>query len=271
MENALASQSVEQDTLSPLNEQEEADLAVCEADIGCGLQSFIEVGRALQKIRDERLYRSKHPTFADYCFVRWNIGRAHAGRCIDASVVAGFLSPIGDIVVRESQVRPLTRVRDAEGKLDRKTIVKLWNRAVEMSSGDAERGKRVTAKTVEMVVAPLIKRRLHEKAVERFRDHRSSGRPRIAKNAAVPIRMAGGMIPTVTLQLPLNNPQATVGSMASNFDKAYIQAVVEGLQWYLEHGHIQHTFGFPEDTSEPADSSSMPVTEQADADVQAVN
>jgi hypothetical protein len=50
--------------------------------------------------------------------------------------------------------------------------------------------------------------------------------------------MAGGMIPTVSLQLPLNNPRATVGALVSNFDSAYIEAVATGLQRYLENGYV---------------------------------
>jgi hypothetical protein len=257
METALVASSEGQTAPVPLDEQEERDLIMCEEIIGRGIQSFVEVGRALQTVKEARLYRAEYKTFEDYCRERWQIGRAHANRYIDASAVARILSPIGDIPTKESQVRPLTRVRKADGGLDDNMIVKLWNRAVNQASADVTGNRVVTAKIVERLVAPLIKRRRREEVIERARRHNSCG-PRIAKGAAAPIRMAGGMIPMVTLQLPLNNPQATVGALASNFNRAYIEAVAAGLQRYLENGHTDPivTPPSPEVTGEVASSGS---------------
>lgn len=36
------------------------------------LTTFWKVGRALAQIRDERLYRTTHGTFEDYCRERWD-------------------------------------------------------------------------------------------------------------------------------------------------------------------------------------------------------
>jgi hypothetical protein len=46
-------------------------LAQCEGVIERGMKSFIEVGTALLKIRDERLYRENYGTFEEYCRKRW--------------------------------------------------------------------------------------------------------------------------------------------------------------------------------------------------------
>lgn len=93
--------------LSPI---EITDLAIAEDTIRAGLDSFVRVGEALARIRDGRLYRGTHETFAAYCEDRWKMGRSHAYRMIDASEVAANLSPMGDTVpapTSERQLRPL--------------------------------------------------------------------------------------------------------------------------------------------------------------------
>jgi hypothetical protein len=241
METALAAPAAGLTELKSLSEQEQADLVTCEETIGRGLGAFLEVGRALLAIRDGRLYRARHATFEDYCRERWQISRAHANRYIDASTVAGVLSPIGDVPSRESHVRPLTRVRDDDGNLDEKMIVRLWKRALDEANTDVRTGaKQISAKIVERVVTPLLQRRKWRRRLAAPPRHAPNRARRIARDAAVPERMAGGMVPTVTLQLPMTDPQATVGALASNFDRSYVQAVVEGLQRYLEAGRAGH-------------------------------
>ena len=55
-------------------------LTECEAVIERGLRTFVEVGEALLRIRDERLYRETHGTFEDYCRERWAMRREVADR-----------------------------------------------------------------------------------------------------------------------------------------------------------------------------------------------
>jgi hypothetical protein len=72
-------------------------LAVLEATVDAGVQTFIDVGNALAEIRDSRLYRQTHARFADYLRERWDMSRAQGYRLIDAASVAGLLvSPMGD-------------------------------------------------------------------------------------------------------------------------------------------------------------------------------
>jgi len=66
-----------------------------------GLATFVEVGQALMKIRDARLYRETHETFESYCRERWGWSRRHANRTIQAAEVAGVLGPMGPIAYRE--------------------------------------------------------------------------------------------------------------------------------------------------------------------------
>ncbi|MGK7897256.1 MAG: hypothetical protein AB4372_27470 [Xenococcus sp. (in: cyanobacteria)] len=77
-------------------------------------QSFYLAGKALQQLRDERLYRSTHSTFEDYCLERFGFHRRHSYNLIGAALVVDNLSVIECaqfvhiLPTRESQCRPLT-------------------------------------------------------------------------------------------------------------------------------------------------------------------
>lgn len=81
-------------------------LATCEAAVDGLRLAFWAAGKALQVIRDARLYRETHGTFEDYVEQRWDMSRAQAYRLIDAWRLAERLSPIGDRL-NEGQVREL--------------------------------------------------------------------------------------------------------------------------------------------------------------------
>ena len=70
---------------------------------------FYKVGKALREIRDSRLYREVfYTSFEAYVRERWDMGRSHAYRMIEASQVLDNLSPIGDTLPgNEAQLRPL--------------------------------------------------------------------------------------------------------------------------------------------------------------------
>ncbi len=95
-------------TFEIINETEANELIAIENIIQRGLGTFLEVGEALLKIRDGRLYRELHPTFEDYCRKRWQMGGRHASRLTAAAAAAKNLGPIGPIPSSESQIRPLT-------------------------------------------------------------------------------------------------------------------------------------------------------------------
>jgi hypothetical protein len=110
------------------------ELAECEAIIERGLATFVEVGKALLRIRDDRLYRETHSTFADYCKQRWGMSKSHAYRQIEAAEVVDVLSgdgegpkmstrlgdvrhQIGDIPASESVARELRRWAECRSEL----------------------------------------------------------------------------------------------------------------------------------------------------------
>jgi hypothetical protein len=56
-----------------------------EAVIERGVQTFIEVGKALTEIRDSRLYKQTYNSFETYCKERWGFSRARGYQLIDAA------------------------------------------------------------------------------------------------------------------------------------------------------------------------------------------
>ncbi len=75
-------------------------------------RDFYAVGKALKEIRDGRHYqRLSFKSFESYVRVRWDMGRSHAYRLIEAFAVIDNLSPIGEALPKnEAQVRPLTQL-----------------------------------------------------------------------------------------------------------------------------------------------------------------
>ena len=83
-------------------------LAAAEATIAKGLTTFVEVGNALRRIRDERLYQDAYGTFEDYCDKRWGFTDRRARQLMDSAEIVAAL-PTGTIVpVSEGQARELT-------------------------------------------------------------------------------------------------------------------------------------------------------------------
>ncbi|MFI0453683.1 hypothetical protein [Actinomadura sp. 6N118] len=97
-----------------LTPQEESDLATCEAAVDGLRLAFWAAGKALQVIRDARLYRQSHDSFEAYVAERWDMSRPQAYRLIAAWPLAERLSPIGDRL-SESQIRELLPVADRHG------------------------------------------------------------------------------------------------------------------------------------------------------------
>lgn len=124
--DAIASGSALAPT-AQLDATEKARLQELEAIVEQGLQTFYEVGKALDEIREQKLYRATHKTFEAYCRDRWRIGKSTAYRYIDAAHVMENLSPIGEKIPRkENQVRPLTQLPPA-------LQLEIWQEAVELA------------------------------------------------------------------------------------------------------------------------------------------
>jgi hypothetical protein len=118
---------------SLLTLREQSLFARAERTISKGLKSFLEVGLALKEIRDNRLYRQRHNTFAEYCAKRWELSRPRAYQLCAASEVVADLSANVDIRLlpeSEAQARPLTRLKDpAQWR-------RAWHTAVTMAAAE---------------------------------------------------------------------------------------------------------------------------------------
>ena len=129
--------------MSELTTAEAHNLETLEGVVERGLATFVEVGRALAEIRDQRLYRASHGTFEEYCHDRWVLSRTRAYRLIDAAAV---VSPIGDIdpPQNEAQARELVPLL----REDERALVEVWRELREQFGGDvtAERVKRLVGK-----------------------------------------------------------------------------------------------------------------------------
>lgn len=106
--------------LVSLTESEADRLSELEQVVAAGIATFKEVGDALASIRDERLYRRTHGTFADYCCERWDLGRSRAYQLIDAAHVVGAVAAVSTNVgtppiENEAQARAITPVLREHG------------------------------------------------------------------------------------------------------------------------------------------------------------
>jgi hypothetical protein len=99
---------VSADLAATLTDIEQNRLQHEEAVIERGLATFVQVGRALAAIRDQRLYRATHGTFEAYCDERWNLSRPRAYELISAAEITERVSEISDIApTKEGQAKEL--------------------------------------------------------------------------------------------------------------------------------------------------------------------
>ncbi len=96
-----------------LTRAEKDRLAENERVIQSTLLSFVEMGKALEDIKEKRLYRARYKTFEDYCRNRWGFSRQRAFQLIGSAEKADLLSTAVDIPPTiEAQVRPLVGLSD---------------------------------------------------------------------------------------------------------------------------------------------------------------
>jgi hypothetical protein len=109
--------------------------------------NFYDVGKALQAIRDGRLYQKGYRTFEEYCSRRWDLARGTAYQYIRAAGVVDNVrgaAPGGAVPANEAQARPLTPLTAAQQQ-------QAWRVAVETAPGG-----RVTAAHVQATVDRLF-------------------------------------------------------------------------------------------------------------------
>lgn len=110
--------------MNELSRSEIYDLQQCEIIIAKGLATFVEVGTALLKIRDSRLYRKNYATFEKYCQERWQMTKSRANQLVDAAKVCENLTTLVVIPDSERVARPLASLTPDQQR-------EAWSRAAE--------------------------------------------------------------------------------------------------------------------------------------------
>lgn len=70
----------------------------------------LKIGEALREIQADKLYQREYATFEEFCEEEFGLKRAQAYRLIETSKIKESLSPMGDKIVNERQVRALAAV-----------------------------------------------------------------------------------------------------------------------------------------------------------------
>ncbi len=130
-------------------------------------RAFYEAGKALQSLRDRRLYRSTHKTFEEYCRDRFGHSRQKSNYLIAAAGVYDNLTtngcqnlPIDDLTTNSSQIPPTSKTSDLTTnssqilptserqvrpltKLEPDEQCEVWQQAVETAGGKVPSGRVV--------------------------------------------------------------------------------------------------------------------------------
>jgi hypothetical protein len=104
-------------------------------------RNFVEVGRALAKINDGKLYGAEHANFDAYCRARWGLEKSRVYQLIEAAELTSTMWKVPSASGERAQARPLTRLPKPERPA-------AWARAVATAPAG-----RVTAKHVASIVA----------------------------------------------------------------------------------------------------------------------
>jgi hypothetical protein len=122
-----------------LSKNQLQELSSLEKTIEVNLKSFYEVGLALKKIKNDRLYRENFKTFEEYCRERWGISKPRAYQLIEAVDIKTNLSTTVDISssIGERQLRPLA-VLEPDQQPD------AWKQANETAPGGLVTAQHVT-------------------------------------------------------------------------------------------------------------------------------
>lgn len=129
---------------SPLDENERLQLALHEATIRAGLETFIAVGIALYEIMHRRLYRETHQRFEDYCEATYALSRSTAYQKVKAARAYQSVSAIADkSEVNEYQMRQLAMLKNPKDRL------KAWK---QVKAEQHNTGQAITAARIRQIV-----------------------------------------------------------------------------------------------------------------------
>jgi len=139
--------------ITVLTADEYDTLRECEGVIEKGHKTFVEVGDALARIRDEKLFRIEHPTFEAYVQARWGWTDRRARQMIEASIVVKSLP-------EQNPSETGTRVpvlRDEKAARALKSVPVADRPAVLDKAVQASKGGKVTAAAIKEAKAPMAR------------------------------------------------------------------------------------------------------------------
>jgi hypothetical protein len=137
------------DVLSP---KERAELAQYERTIEQGKTHFVNVGEALQKIRDKRLFRENNRTFDAYLKDRWGFGRIYALNQIDFSEV------VQNLVKKKLPVPAHEATARAIGRFSKPDQPKVWKEALKLAGKNEPSSGQVRQVAIDLgLVRPAQK------------------------------------------------------------------------------------------------------------------
>ncbi len=173
-----------------------------EAIIQVNLRGFLEVGKALLEVRDDKLYRESHATFEAWCGERFRIGRRRAYELIAAVQVQDSLVRHGaqTLPMNERQARRLATLEED----DRADV---WDHALVLA-GDEPLGEKHVARAVREHNRVIQVQRLAEiskgnrplKGVGKFPVILSDPPWMYDEGTADPTRVIGNQYPPMPLQ-----------------------------------------------------------------------
>ena len=164
---------------TPLSEAEIAELAGHEQIIGAGLQTFVEVGEALARVRDGKLYRGAHATFADYCADRWGISDRQGCRLIAAHAVAELTGPTGPASERVArELAPLVSTPKLLTEVWRKAQYEPLRAGRPVTADDVIAARELTQRRVEHDRESLVRRQERALAGEPQRSYQTEAERR---------------------------------------------------------------------------------------------
>ncbi len=106
----------------PLDELETIRLDVLERVVERNLDGFYNVGKALEEIRDKRLYRATHSDFGIYLNERWEMSRTRGYQWIETAKVADQLGGALGEQPKEAHVRAVAPLVKEKPEVVQETI-----------------------------------------------------------------------------------------------------------------------------------------------------
>ena len=98
-------------------------LAELEVVIERGLATFVQVGRALGEVRDDKLYRPEYRSFKDYVAQRWDRSYSWAYLQIRAAETSTVVEVLNERQARKRRARPARPVHAEQAMLDLKAAM----------------------------------------------------------------------------------------------------------------------------------------------------